>query len=88
MILPHRTDRGFWRLFAALPDTVQSAARDAYRAWRTDPRSGGLRFKRVAHDLYSLRIDDDYRAVARHDGRVFVWVWIGRHDEYARMLKA
>jgi hypothetical protein len=29
----------------------------------------------------------DYRALAVEDGNDFIWVWIGTHDEYERMIK-
>jgi hypothetical protein len=29
----------------------------------------------------------DHRALAVEDGEDFIWVWIGTHDEYERMIK-
>jgi hypothetical protein len=29
----------------------------------------------------------NYRALAIEDGNNFIWVWIGTHDEYERMIK-
>ena len=29
----------------------------------------------------------DYRALAFKDGDDFIWVWIGTHQEYERMIR-
>ena len=35
---------------------------------------------------WSARISQQYRALAREEGRAFVWFWIGKHDEYMRRI--
>jgi hypothetical protein len=37
--------------------------------------------------VYSARVNDDYRVVGVMDGNDVVWFWIGRHEEYERLLK-
>jgi hypothetical protein len=37
--------------------------------------------------VYSARINDDYRVVGVMDGNDIVWFWIGKHEEYERLLK-
>jgi hypothetical protein len=29
----------------------------------------------------------NHRALAMEDGEDFIWVWIGTHDEYERMIR-
>jgi hypothetical protein len=37
--------------------------------------------------FWSARIGVNHRALAVDDGEDFIWVWIGTHDEYERMIK-
>jgi hypothetical protein len=83
----HRTAR-FHKAFAALPPQVQEQAREAYRFFKQDPQHPSLRFKLVhsTQRVYSVRINDDYRALGARDGQDIVWFWIGPHDEYIKMI--
>lgn len=45
-----------------------------------------LHFKKVGK-FWTARIGMDYRVLAVEDGNDFIWVWIGTHDEYERMIK-
>lgn len=83
-----RRDRRFRMLFAALPRNIQTRARRAYVLWRTDPGLPGLSFKLVDSEerIYSVRIGRDYRALGKLEDDVIVWFWIGKHDEYDRIL--
>ncbi len=49
------------------------------------PDHPSLHFKKVGK-LYSARVDLSYRALAHKDGDEFVWVWIGNHDEYEKLI--
>ncbi len=72
-------------LLAALDDGAQEVARRNFALFRTDSRHPSLRFKRVG-PYWSARVGRDHRAVAREDGSDLVWFWIGRHDEYLRLI--
>lgn len=50
-----------------------------------NPAHPSLRFKRVG-DFWSARVGRGYRALAVKDEADFVWVWIGAHDDYDRLL--
>jgi hypothetical protein len=82
----HRTTSRFWRCFYALPEKVQALARKNYDLLRQEPRHPSLRLKKVA-GLWSVRVGRDHRALASEDENGFIWVWIGTHDEYDRLLK-
>ena len=80
--------RRFWDLFNALPDDVQKLAVKNYRLWRNDPRHPSLHFRRLqgSSDRFSVRVGDHYRAVGGLKGDTLLWVWIGTHAEYDRIV--
>jgi hypothetical protein len=45
------------------------------------------RFKKVG-GFWRVRIGEGYRALGYREGEYLVWVWIGTHDEYLRLIKA
>jgi len=53
---------------------------------KNNPYHPSLHFKKIGF-FWSVRIGLDYRALAIEDGEDFIWLWIGNHDEYERMLK-
>jgi len=83
-----RTHRSFRRDFAALPAGIQRRARLAYRRFQADPNHPGLEFKPLttAQPLWSVRVNDSYRAVGVRTGDVIIWFFIGTHAEYDRLL--
>ena len=83
-----QTTEEFRSLLAAAPAAVQAKAQSAYRLWSENPEHPSLRFKKVHTTLqiYSVRIDLDWRALGvRNEGGV-IWFWIGPHSEYERLL--
>ncbi len=79
------TTRSFRESFRALPPDIQQRAREAYRLWCENPSLPGLRFKRV-DDKVSVRIGRNYRALGILQGDTVYWYWIGKHDEYERII--
>jgi len=47
-----------------------------------------LRFKKLqAHDnLWSVRINEQYRAVGVRSGDTVEWIWIGTHNEFDNLF--
>lgn len=84
LLMNSHTTRSFREAFRALPPDVQQRAREAYRLWCENPNLPGLRFKRVG-DKVSVRIGRNYRALGILQGDT-VWYWIGKHDEYDRII--
>ncbi|MEZ4658104.1 MAG: hypothetical protein R2911_11065 [Caldilineaceae bacterium] len=80
-----RTTRSFREAFKTLPPDVRERARQAYRLWRDNPQLPGLRFKRVGDEV-SVRIGRQYRALGILQGDTVYWYWIGKHDEYDRLI--
>ncbi len=82
----HRTTDRFWKCFEKLPEPVQELAKRSFELLKADPRHPSLHFKKIGK-LWSVRAGLDYRALAVEDDESFIWVWIGSHDEYERMIK-
>ena len=82
----HRASARFWTSLARLPEPIQRVARQNFELLKENPAHPSLHFKRIGN-LWSARVGINYRAVAVEDGADFIWVWIGPHDEYQRMIK-
>jgi plasmid maintenance system killer protein len=63
---------------------VKAAARRAYQLFVHDPDHPSLRFKKLQgyDNVWSVRINEQYRAVGERDGDVIEWAWIGSHNEF------
>lgn len=83
--MKHRTTARFWIGFRALPVAIQDIARKNYAILKENPRHPSLRFKKIGK-LWSARVGRGYRALAMEDEGGYVWVWIGTHEEYDRLL--
>lgn len=82
----HRTTPQFWERFNALPAEVQQLARKNFKLLKQNSRHPSLQFKRLGNQ-WSARVGLNYRALAVEDGSDFVWVWIGTHAEYDKLIK-
>jgi len=84
-----RRTKQFRDLFDALPEDVKRQAYAAYRPFKRAPYHPSLQFKRVSGKkaLYSVRIGIGYRALGqRESDDVIVWVWIGSHADYDKLI--
>lgn len=82
----HRTTPRFRSCLNGLPPQVRDLARKNFLLLRNNPRHPSLRFKKVG-SFWSARVGLDYRALAIEEGDDFVWVWIGSHDDYERLVR-
>ena len=78
----------FWELYGALPASVRTQARQAFRLFRENPDHPSLRFKKLqgADLFWSVRFGDGYRAVAQREGDTITWLWIGTHQAFDRIF--
>lgn len=81
----HTTDR-FWKCFNNLSEPVQEIAKKNFNLLKSDPYHPSLHFKKTGQ-FWSARIGLHYRAIAVKDDKDFIWVWIGTHDDYEKMIK-
>ena len=82
----HRTTGRFWRCYRQLPAPVQENADKAFTLLRKNLRHPSLRLKPIGK-FWSVRIGVAHRAIAVADGDDYIWVWIGHHDEYDRLIR-
>lgn len=82
----HKTTPQFWKYFAELPASVQGTATKNFEQLKLNPFHPSLHFKRIGK-FWSVRVGEAYRALAIEDGQDYVWVWIGHHDAYERIIK-
>ena len=80
------TTSDFWKAYAALSPEMKQQARKVYQLWKQNQFHPSLHFKKVGKNLWSVRITEDYRALALKKGDDYYWLWIGSHDEYDAFL--
>ena len=83
--MKHFTSADFWALFNLLPDEIQTLARENFDLLKLNARHPSLRFKK-AGGYWSVRVGRNYRALGKEVEKGILWVWIGSHDEYLRLL--
>ena len=82
----HRATARFWSCFDKLPVRIQITARKNYELIKDNPKHPSLHFKQVG-GFWSARVGIHYRALALEDEGDFIWVWIGIHEEYERLIR-
>jgi len=82
----HLTTERFWKCFDKLPQPTQKLARGNFNLLNTNPGHPSLHLKKIGK-FWSCRVGLNYRALSVKEDEDFLWVWIGTHDEYKRMLK-
>jgi hypothetical protein len=60
-----KTDPRFWKCFNELPADIQELARRQFNIWRKRPFHPALHFKELRPKLWSVRVSQKYRALAR-----------------------
>jgi hypothetical protein len=83
--LKHKTASSFWTCYESLPAEIRSLAKKNFRLLKTDISHPSLQFKKVGK-VWSARVGSNYRAVATQIEGGFLWVWIGTHAEYDKLL--
>lgn len=61
-----------------------------FREFVADPSSRALVFKKIGgtSNVWSVRIDDNYRALGKRGADVITWFFVGDHTEYERTIGA
>jgi hypothetical protein len=77
--------KSFRSRLEALPSDIRARAHRTFRQWLRDPHHPAIHFKKVGQ-YWSARVGSDYRALAIVRDDVVEWFWIGRHDEYERLI--
>ena len=84
----HLTLPRFWQPYNRLPKDIQLLADKKYELLKNNPFHPSLHFKKVGNrkQLWSVRINDNYRALGVDKVEGIVWFWIGMHSEYDEIL--
>lgn len=81
----HHAAPDFWTAYRTLPPEVQDLANRALASLKANPHHPSLHFKKV-DDLWSVRVGAQYRALGVGVADGVLWVWIGSHAEYDRLI--
>ena len=64
---------------------IRNLADKNFQLLKDNPAHPSLQFKKVGK-VWSARVGSHYRAVATSIEGGFLWVWIGTHAEYDKLL--
>lgn len=83
-----QTRPAFWRAYERLSPLIKERARETFRVFERNPDHPSLRFKKLrAHDdVWSVRINEQYRAVGVRRGETIERIWIGTHNEFENLF--
>ena len=78
----------FWRAYELLDPRIRDAARRSYRLFAENPAHPSLRFKKLGgyDHIWSVRINEQYRAIGERSGETVIWVWIGSHNDFDKLF--
>ncbi len=85
MVVIHHATKKFWKSYDELPKHVQSVADENFQLLKADPFHPPLHFKKIGR-YWSVRAGIQYRALGVRHEEAMVWLWIGHHAEYDRMI--
>lgn len=86
VVLQHQASKDFWLNYQALPLSIQKIADKQFTLLQQSPQHPSLHLKKVGR-LYSVRVNENYRALALRRNNTLLWIWIGTHDVYERFIK-
>ena len=83
--MTHHTASSFWKCYNGLPRTIQEQADESFALLKHNDRHPSLHFKKIGK-LWSVRASRDYRALGIDVDDGILWIWIGAHAEYDRLV--
>jgi len=83
--LRHFASPRFWELYQALPTEAQELAHRNFTILKSNTRHPSLHLKRIGK-FWSVRVGDHYRALGTDVPDGILWVWIGTHADYDRII--
>jgi len=76
----------FWKCYWNLPGKIRTLADNSYKLWKEDPFHPSLKFEEIRPDIWRIKIGYRYRAIAKRYDNSVVWMWIGSHEDYNKLL--
>jgi hypothetical protein len=81
----HFASAEFWGTYERLPSSVRALADKQYALLLQGPKHPALHFTQLGR-FRSVRVGDDYRALGVEVPDGVLWLWIGSHADYGRLL--
>jgi hypothetical protein len=81
----HKTAKSFWDCYQNLPIEIRNLADKNFEIMKRDIYHPSLQFKKVGK-VWSARIGINYRAVSTEIEDGYLWIWIGSHQDYDKLL--
>jgi len=69
-----------------LSEKIRRLADSSYRLWKENPFHPSLEFEEIRSDIWRIKIGYRYRAIAKRYDDTIVWIWIGSHEDYNKLL--
>jgi len=82
----HKTASSFWKYYEHLPVDIRDLADKNFQLLKDNPSHPSLQFKKVGK-VWSVRVGSNYRAIATQIEEGYLWIWIGTHAEYDKLLR-
>lgn len=84
--MKHKTASSFWKYYEHLPVDIRDLADKNFQLLKDNPSHPSLQFKKVGK-VWSVRVGSNYRAIATQIEEGYLWIWIGTHAEYDKLLR-
>lgn len=84
--MKHKTASSFWVCYERLPVEIRNLADKNFELLKIDQSHSSLQFKKCGK-VWTARVGSHYRAVATSIDGGFLWIWIGTHAEYDKLIK-
>ena len=84
--MKHKMASSFWKYYEYLPIDIQDLADKNFLLLKDNPSHPSLQFKKVGK-VWSVRVGSNYRAIATQIEEGYLWIWIGTHAEYDKLLR-
>ena len=81
----HHTAASFWKHYDGLPEIIQEQVDQNFELLKANPHHPSLHFKKIGK-YWSVRASLEYRALGIDVPDGILWLWIGTHSEYDRLV--
>ena len=83
--MKHSASPPFWESCNRLPEAVRKLADENFSLLKKDSRHPSLQLKKVGR-FWSVRVGLHYRAIGVEHEDGLLWIWIGIHAEYDKLI--
>ena len=75
----------FWEAYNKLPSKTQKLADKNFKLLKKDTQHPSIHLKKVKK-YWSARVGIKYRALAVEIEDGLLWFWVGKHDDYDKLI--